>query len=548
MTIEQHWQLAITPLSPVHMGTGRDYEPTGYIIDGEALFEFDGLSALQVLPEKEQLQLSAILDGPPRQEMLRNVQSFYYRNREQLIGASRHQVQVNPTVEGFYQERVGKVVQHETGGGKVQNRLEIERTAWNPTTGEAILPGSGLKGAMRTALLDSRNQGRPLPAELRQGSGTNGKLQQRLFEGSFHTDPLRLVRLGDAALRDPASFATRVQFAVNRKKQPVQRGGTLVQSQAEQKNLYQLLECLPPFQARAFEGSLSLQSTGGVQSMAWPKIQFELAGIIAACNAFYRPILENETALLRRRGFLDDTWAERLDGLLAGPIGRSLDVGKAFLLRVGRHSGAESVTLNGLRSIRILRGKGEKPENLSEAKTLWLASHERQAQRDLQPFGWLLVEPYREPGELPDWPQSGSDTRIAEWRSAVSRRVAEARARRRQFLEAEAERRREENARQQAAEAEEARLAVLSPEERKLELLRSLLQRDRQANRKEAGGELANNLVALLKEAESDWQGPLCAELADIAQEIYAFIGWPASKKKQQRQAQIAAVRTKSGA
>lgn len=546
MTTEQHWRLAITPLSPVHMGTGRDYEPTGYVIDGGALFEFDGLAALQVLPEKERHQLSAILDGPPRPEMLRDVQSFFHRNRERLIGASRHQVQVNPTVEGFYQDRVGKVAQHETGGGKVQNRLEIERTAWNPPTGEAILPGSGLKGAMRTALLDSRNERRPLPMDLRQGRNTNVELQKRLFAGSFHTDPLRLVRVGDAALRDPASFSTQVQFAVNRKKQPVQRGGTLLQSQAEQKGPPQLLECLPPFQARAFEGALSIQSTGGVQSEDWPKIQFKLADIVGACNDFYRPILDGETDLLRRRGFLDDAWAERLDGLLAGPIGRAIEAGEAFLLRVGRHSGAESVTLNGLRSIKILKGKGQDPERLSEAKTLWLASPERQAQRGLQPFGWLLVEPYRDPGDLPAWPQSVSDTSVAEWRGAIAQRVARARALIEQGQNAESERRRAEEARRQAAETEAARLATLSPRERQLEQLRSLFERDRKVNRKEAGGELANALVGLLKEAESGWQGPECAQLADLAQAIYAFIGWPASKKKQQRQAQIAAVLAKA--
>ena len=49
----QHWQLAITPLSPVHLGTGQDYEPTGYVIDDGALFEFDGIAALQALPAAE---------------------------------------------------------------------------------------------------------------------------------------------------------------------------------------------------------------------------------------------------------------------------------------------------------------------------------------------------------------------------------------------------------------------------------------------------------------------------------------------------------------
>lgn len=91
-----------------------------------------------------------------------------------------------------------------------------------------------------------------------------------------------------------------------------------------------------------------------------------------------------------------------------------------------------------------------------------------------------------------------------------------------------------------------ARLADLSEEGRKLEGTRTLLARDRAANRKERGGELENALVNLLKEAEQSWQGPDCAALADLALEIYAFITWPSSKKKQQRQAQIEALRSKA--
>ncbi|MEA3274994.1 MAG: RAMP superfamily CRISPR-associated protein, partial [Pseudomonadota bacterium] len=157
MSQTQHCRLAITPLSPVHMGSGQDYEPTGYVIDDETLYEFDGIAALQALPQAERDRLGRILEGRPKPDTLREVQRFFYDNRARLIAVSRHQVRVNRTVEGFYEERVGRIAQHEQGGGRVQNRLEIERTAYNPPTGQAILPGSGLKGAIRTALLDAKN-------------------------------------------------------------------------------------------------------------------------------------------------------------------------------------------------------------------------------------------------------------------------------------------------------------------------------------------------------------------------------------------------------
>ena len=126
--------LAITPLSPVHMGTNDDYEPTNYVIDGGALFEFDALAALHMLPSSERQCLDRILSGKPTQNLLQEVQAFFYKNRQAMIACSRRQVRVNPSIEAFYKERVGKVAQHEQGGKKVQNCLQIERTAWNPVS------------------------------------------------------------------------------------------------------------------------------------------------------------------------------------------------------------------------------------------------------------------------------------------------------------------------------------------------------------------------------------------------------------------------------
>lgn len=545
-----HWRLAITPLSPVHMGAGQDYEPTAYVIDGGTLYEFDGIAALQVLPSAERERLGAVLAGRPSQDMLLQVQSFFHGNREPLMAVSRHQVRVNPTVGVFYEERVGRVAQHETGGGRVQNRLEIQRTAWNPPTGQAILPGSGLKGAIRTALLDAVNDGRRLPKDLERDRKANQRMQESLFKykmGKLELDPMRLVRISDAALRNPDAFATEVRFAVNRKKQPVRdKNGTLVESQAEQHGLYQLLESLPPLQPRAFLGSLSVEDISGVQSEKLPSRPFRLPEIVAACNRFYRPILDRELALMRDRGYLDTDWERRLKTVLGGPVVAAMDQGRAFLLRAGRHSGAESVTLNGLpRSIRIMKGRGEKPEWLDHAKTLWLASEERMARTHLLPFGWLLVEVFQHDSELPAWPGDTEDAGIAAWREAVRRTQAALKHRLAEAQHEAAELKRAAEVAEREAAEREARLATLSPEARKLEALRKVFARDRAANRKQAGGELANALVALLKEAEQDWQGQECRELADLAVEIYGFIGWPASKKKRERQAQIEAIRAK---
>ncbi len=553
----QHWHLAITPLSPVHMGTDADYEPTGYVIEDGTLYEFDSLAALTVLPQPERKRLDKILNGRPNQDMLLQVQSFFYHNRERLIAAARHQVQVNPSVEAFYNERIGRVSQHESGGRRVQNRLEIERTAWNSVTGQATLPGSGLKGAIRTALLDAENNGQPLCYALKNDRQANRKLQQELFQGSFHTDPLRLIMMGDANLNQPQQFATQVHFALNRKKETVtDSSGNLRQSRAEQAGLYQLLECLPAMQPRAFYSNLSIQRESKMPEQKWPSMQFTLAEIARACNQFYLARLQAELTLLRKRSYIDKTWSDRLDLLLSQDwLSQALAKNRAFLLRVGRHSGAESVTLNGLRDIKVMKGRDKRPDYLDHAKTLWLAGDQRQLQTNLLPFGWLLVEPFVEPSELPAWPAQAEDKSISQWRLEIDQqqkkekerlqkqqeaaRLARKEAEKRKAEAVVAEQARKQAEAEQAAEAQAA-FAALSENRKRLHKLNELFETIKaqpESVRDESG---VNQLLNEIKDEAPSWADTREREsLAVFLESYYDLIGWYRSgipKKKKVNQ------------
>jgi len=313
-------------------------------------------------------------------------------------------------------------------------------------------------------------------------------------------------------------------------------------------------ECVPPLRPQGFTGLLGLPNVDDVSSpkLPDPKLRWTFEDIAAACNRFYRPILKREIQELGNRGYLSKHWGVAILQMLRAKQ-PEMDAGQAFLLRVGRHSGAESVTLNGVRHIKIMGARGERPQFLDAAKTVWLAAGDIQQRTDMLPFGWVLVEAASMGQALPSWPQDLLDDfapQTGTHEQAWSQRVN---ARRNALREAAAERRASEQQRaeeavraQQQAEEQAARRASLSEEQRKLEDLRDRLAQDKAAGRNEKGGELANQLVALLAEAEQDWSGPVCDELADLAEAIYAFIGWPAKKKKQARKEQIAAIRAKA--
>ncbi len=403
------YRMLITPLSPVHVGTGESYEPTNYVIEDGVLHEFDTGSVMEALTAADRKALLDIGNRKPDSGMIQAVQRFFFERREALMAHAAQHIPVLPGVANLYASRVGQVANREAGGGVVLNRLEIDRTSFSPATRLPVLFGSSLKGAVRTALLDKVNNRQPA----QEHKGLH-EFQGRLFRyydkdarprQSLELDPMRLVQLSDAAWSGEHGLpAAQVHLAVNRKKVEVKdQQGKVRKSQAETKELYQILECVPGMRYRAFTGQINLQSVDGVseqvrqreRQLPAAELRFDAKRIALGCNAFYRPILQAENRLLSERGYLDPQWNKTIEALLLSMRG-DMERGEVFLLRIGRHSGAESVTLNGVRRIKILEGKGpdgrNRSSNSDSAKTLWLAADEKDQSTGLLPFGWVLVE------------------------------------------------------------------------------------------------------------------------------------------------------------
>jgi len=393
-------QVLITPLSPVHMGTDEDYDPTNYVIEGDVLYEFDH-RALSALPDDTRKKLATMLEGKANERMLMRVQALFFEHRKQLVPHAINQTRVSHGVAELYRSRIGQAAHRESGGKTVRNKLEIERVFYNPLNRHPILPGSGLKGAIRTALLNSINCGQ----QAESGEG-NKELQQRLFQYSMKEifkDPMRLVQISDCFCQNKQDMTqTEVLFAVNRRK----KAGDNIKSQAEKAGLYQLLETLTPFNVRTYVGQIAINHHQGLsprQDAILPKYRFGFEDIASACNHFYQQLWDEETKLLSGRRILDQEWRKAALAILQqDSVQMRLKDHKAFLLRVGRHSGAEAVTLNGVRNIKIMQGRGKQPTWEKQAKTAWLAANSQDEQKRLRPFGWLLVEMVEDSEALPD--------------------------------------------------------------------------------------------------------------------------------------------------
>ena len=390
--------LHFTPLTPVHIGCNETYEPTNYVIEGTALYEFDPDTAIKNLPDVARKELLKIVSGKPNEEMLKQVQALFYQNRESLIVGAEHFFPVGDGVADLYRKRVGKAAQYEGRGKQVINNLEIERTSYNRANRKPMFPGSSIKGSIRTALLDSINQGESLPYDLKQkrGAAQNRGLQEGLFAGRFHTDPMRLLSVSDAHWAvDGEIPGNEIRFAVNRKRR-LKEGERLQQSMAEEKGLSQTLECVTAMQSRCISGSLNIQDVSGLsgshQKLPSSDKQWTVNEIASKCNRFYMKLFQQESEAMRKMGYLDDQWLSLISTIFSEKTQSKLENNEAFLLRVGRHSGAEALTLEGVRSIKIMGGKNGKPRWQDAPQTWWLASTDKEHSLGMMPFGWVLVE------------------------------------------------------------------------------------------------------------------------------------------------------------
>jgi CRISPR-associated protein Csm5 len=531
----KHYTLKYTPLSPVHIGTGDSYEPTNYVIKEYTLYEFDTGSSVTAFSDVEKKELLRILSGKPERGMISAVQKFFYDRRDAIIPFAVNAIPVFEGVANFYDSRVGKVANKEKNGQDVIHKLEIERCAYNPITRNPVLLGSSIKGAIRTALLDQINNDKGLA----NTHESNRNLQQRLFgfrAGKFELDPMRLIQISDAHWTEDQNLPkVQICMTVNRKKHKVldEQGNERASQSEGNQNLNKLLECIPAFNHRAFTASLNLQQTQQWSSAfageKVPKHTFSIQQIARACNAYYYPKLLQEMDLLEKRGFIHTAWQKSIQSLLES-IKADLEQGRTMLLRVGRHSGAESVTLNGVRRIKILEGKDKETGKThfsfdDKTKTLWLAAEYKEQRTGLLPFGWLLVE--IQAGETTEFPENTALQQICSEQQQKAQKWADEQARQQQQMQKqienalkqreqerqqqlakqqEAERKKQEALKKQQAEAE--RKAQLSPIEREIEeFLEPIQVQDRDTR--------------LLRELESGrWQGEDVRTVAKKVQEL----------------------------
>jgi len=360
------------PLTPVHIGTGDGIAPEEYLLINNAMVRFNPSLVLAKMTARERAEYEDMLDKGKLPDALQRMRGKARQCQDAwmyttAIGAGSSQalsaVLANP-------ERRGEV-------------MPLPR---NAETGDVVIPGSAIKGALRTAVLSFLFQGdasgnprlrADWEARVKTDDGhslrhLSSELQQSVFgyrEREMERDPFRMIRVDDA--RVPAS-----QVRVDRC-EVVQRDGEAAKMFGVQMHFERLLSLADGVSNVGFEVSISVDD----QRLKDPRVA-ELFGrkvgwdlLCASLDGFYRGRFNAELEQFEKL-YSPQVFTPAVMGMF----------GRGCVVRIGRFSHFESLSVDGLR-----RGENRKTHGpiygMGASRTVCELAGGRKA-----PFGWVILE------------------------------------------------------------------------------------------------------------------------------------------------------------
>lgn len=424
--------------SPIHIGCDEVYEPAGFALDERKrqMIVFDTLSFISHLGDADKAKFAQIC----AKGTIVSILEIYKFMQDKA--AEGHTLDVGDDFIEHYRQTLSLPLNNEKNIQQNLNNFVIPRTAFRTVDQRPYIPGSSIKGALRTAYLNMMESEKKLS---RRGKERNARnLEQRLMEyDGIPADPFRMVKVSD--FMPIGEIRTRILYGINEKKK---------RSDRDARGLPLIFEVIPP--NSVFVGTIDVDTPPHSSDIRRAVSVDQLLN----SNLFYAKEKEREDRELKNIGI--NTTSENTNNKTQQDT---------FLVRIGRHSGAESVTIEGHRDIKIMMGKGKKPKFLEHATTFWLASEKRRPidKAGLQPFGWAQLS------RLTDDLLKGFQIEEQDWQLKQERNRKIQKEESEREAEAEREKQRqelikkqEEEERKKREEEHEKMIASMSPEERSI--------------------------------------------------------------------------------
>jgi CRISPR-associated protein Csm5 len=376
------YKITIEALSPIHIGCDEVLSPVEFVIDGEErkLIKFSLFDLLEVLSLEEKNELDRISNKKDPSALVDLYKFYAYRVKDKIKKLTNIKKYDIPSELAKRYDEVLRLTQNEI----LQNfnNFEIPRTYFNPLTDQPIIPGSSLKGALRTGYLEfllEKNQNNPSIREIIERANNIHPRMRREINKIMETlekqllncpnpseDPFGALKISD--LNPIYPIETKILYQVNVSKQKGETRGRLTLP----------IEVIPP--GAKFEGILEIKAE--TENLKRNPVKIEMSKLIEGVWGHFRVILKNECVLAKNIGF-------KIFGLHEY---HKMDIKerKVILIKLGKHSGAEAMTIDKIRKI-LIRREGGRTQYQTSPTTIWLASEQKKNISQAMPFGWALL-------------------------------------------------------------------------------------------------------------------------------------------------------------
>jgi len=336
------YKLKCELLSPIHIGSGREIDPLDYIVEAGVLYKVSFEQFVSSMDEPRRRQFETLI-GKGDPIGIRKYVSDYFRKGVDVV----YSVAVTDQVETLYKKKFSDI----------QNQLIV--SPFSRTQGDSLpfFPGSSIKGAIRTAVVSDYAGKRsfPKPTTIRE----EYEFERRVLgyrDGK--DDPFRTVKIRDAIQHNEAFIVREVKNVA------ISRYGGLQSNEIQM--ICEVSHSRISGKPVAFETELLIDDD--LQSTRYIRKIFTFEEIAGSCNRFYKEKMESE-----HRKFYKNSEAEPFSAQL---LDTPLDKG-SFILRLGRFSGVESMTIDNYRNPRPPGHKG------------W--GNSRNLAEGTYPMGWLKI-------------------------------------------------------------------------------------------------------------------------------------------------------------
>jgi CRISPR type III-A-associated RAMP protein Csm5 len=332
-------------LTPLHVGTGQDLDPFSYVIEDNRLHFINLIKWMDAFQDKKTPNKMMESDN------FAAVRTFIARHiSAKDFGIASISIDCQNLLSTY---------KRAIDNQDPRNQVLISPTIRNEVNMETYIPGSSIKGAIRTAIANNFVNVAGVTSQDAQRFKGNADYNEKIF-GRINNDPMKWLKIPDVPLgSDVTVIIEAKEHSLNPNKSLTPKG------------FYEVAKGLSQTKSSVIKSfSLSLAP------FDIHKEKIDVKFIIDSLYRFYVPKYIEEFSKFYSTEEIKDTLK---------PINQQINEMKTneSLIRIGHFSHIECVTLDKVRDPRTRRGKNGKFLPWGTTRTL---------ANGLHPFGWVKIE------------------------------------------------------------------------------------------------------------------------------------------------------------